>query len=323
FANDNARLLVAELENQPGIQAVAISQLPPFKGISSHVGWVTPEHKPVGVGHSGEALTSTVTPGLFKLLETPIIKGQDLIWENPFQVVVNRTLWEQSLAQYSLGEAKLLDKFDDGQYRPFQVVGVVEDSYFQGPDTPLQPMVYTPTWVLVGWECLLIQSQLEAAQVRELVVQAISKVEVGLKVDKVESLAELARQENAPRLAILAISLSSALITLLAALVFTFNSTAQMAQKGARELALRSCLGARPVGLIGRELGGFLLVLVPVFVLCLLAMQFVKQSMQGQLPLLVQPPMLLLAAGLFIVLSCLAVAWHIRRQLQQNWLYLS
>lgn len=321
FANDNARLLVGELENQPGIEAAAITQIPPFKDISTYTGWVTPEHNPVGVGASGDTLTAIITPGLFELFDTPLILGHDLVWENKWQVLVNRTLWEQALSQYSLAEAKLLQKFDDG-YHAFQVVGVVEDIHLRGPDSQRQPMVFQPTWTLVGWESLVIRSKLDAANLKLLVEQVINKIDVTLTGTKVESLAELARQENAPRLAILAICLCSALVTLLAAAVFTLNSSAQMAQKGARELALRSCLGARQGQLIGKELGYFLLMFMPVFLLCLFLMNYVRRLMEEHIINILQPQMLLLATGLFLLFSCLSAGWHIRQQLRNKWVYL-
>lgn len=323
FANDNAPLLVGELENQSGIDAAAITQIPPFKDISTHVSWVTPEHNPVGVGASGETLTAFITPGLFELLDTPLIQGQDLVWENKWQVLVNRTLWEQSLSNYALADTKLLQKFTDGQYRPFQVVGVVEDIHLQGPDSQPQPMVFQPIWTLIGWESLIIKTTLDAEQLMPVVEQAISNIDVTLKVSSVESLADLARQENAPRLAILVISLCSALITLLATLVFTLNSCAQMAQKSARELALRSCLGARSGHLIGAELGCFLMVLMPVFLLCLLLMNHVKRLLGKELSTIEEPLIMLLSAGLFLVLACLATTWQIKQQLQNRWFSLS
>jgi putative ABC transport system permease protein len=264
FADNSAQLLLQNLVTSAAIQDAALMNIPPFLDKTTYSSFFTPELKPIGNGPNGNVLLNYISPNYFEVMGQNVNQGKTLTWGNYWQVVVNKTLWDRYLSQYSMAEAKLVGFDTTGEKFELDVVGIVEDAYLQGKDRAAQPIVYRTIMVITGYESIVVKSKQTPAQIENALNVSINKVDVNFGESKLESLEELALAENAPRNALLAVSLLGAFIMFLSTLVYTFSSVAQLVNKGAREIALRSTLGARLFSLVLSEFKLFVLLLVPL-----------------------------------------------------------
>lgn len=263
FVADNSpQLLLQSLSTSDIIQEAALMKIPPFLNRTSYSSFFTPELKPIGNGPNGNVLVESVSPNFFEVFGQKVIQGNSLMWGNFEQVMVNKTLWDAYLSQYSLSEAKLIGFDTTGEQFALDVVGIVEDAYLQGKDRAPQPIVYRTIMVITGYESIVIKSKQTPSQIESALNITLSEVDVNFGSFELENLQQLAVAENAPRNALLAVSLFGALIMFLSTLVYSVSSVAQLVNKGAREIALRSTLGARLFSLVLSEFKLFLILLV-------------------------------------------------------------
>jgi hypothetical protein len=265
FTDNSPQLLLQNLSTSSSIQDAALMNIPPFLNKTSYSGFYTPELKPIGNAQNGNVLLDSISPNYFEVIGQKLIKGNTLTWGNYWQVVVNKTLWDKYLSKYSLAEAKLVAFDDAGEKFALDVVGVVEDAHLQGKDSAPQPIVYRTIMTITGYESIIVKSKETPTQIENALNISINEVNVNFGEFKLESLEELALAENAPRNALLSVSILGALIMFLSTLVYTFSSVAQLVNKNAREIALRSSVGAKLISLTTSEFKLFLFLLAPLY----------------------------------------------------------
>ncbi|WDE04396.1 hypothetical protein SG34_024130 [Thalassomonas viridans] len=268
MANQSALLLIQQLNATAGIEQAALTNIPPLSGRTSFSRWYSVTNQPIGTGTKSNTLTDSISPGYFNALGNNILLGNSLTWQDPMQIVVNETLWNGYFKGQKLANAKLLQVNTLNNAKiVYQVVGVVDDIYLQGPDRQPEPMVFKLSLALIGIESIIIKSSLSQEKLKNLISHQLENVNVNFSNIKVTSLSKLVAQEHAPRLAILTVSILSTGILLLSAIVFCLSTINQLSEKNARELAVRFCSGARPLQLVKGEYLFFLSSFIPVFVL--------------------------------------------------------
>ena len=321
MASNLPQLLLHNLLASSSVQDAALTGIPPFSNRTAYNNFYTPELKPIGNGLNSSVLQNSISPNYFEVIGQKIIQGKPLIWDNYWQVVVNKTLWDKYLSQYSLTEAKLVTFDDSGEKVALDVVGIVEDAHLQGKDSTPQPVVYRTVMTITGHESIVIQSKETPTQIENAINISISEVDVNFGEFKLESLEKLALDENAPRNALLVISLLGALLMFLSTLVYTFNSVAQLINKSAREIALRNTLGASFSSLILNEFKLFLLLLTPLFLALLFIINHYQNTLLANISegiglnvTYVLFPLVVLTIFIFTIFI-----WHFHKQLETVW----
>jgi len=141
------RDFVAGLSALPGVAGAAtINQLP----LTGHgnSGTFTVEGTPLVGGESNpEVNIRTVSPDYFRTLGVPLLTGRELgaadDMDAPPAVLVNETLARSYFPDRGPLGRKIVFSFFDGQ-PGWEIVGVVGDERFGGPDEPVTPVVYFP-----------------------------------------------------------------------------------------------------------------------------------------------------------------------------------
>jgi hypothetical protein len=266
YTDDLAKLVLENIATSDVIDQVSITSVPAFLDKMSFAQFYTPDLKPVGSGQHGNVILDHISPNYFRVSGIKLLKGNELVWGNYWQVLVNQTLWEKYFKNYSLSEAKLIQIDDSGEERALDIIGVVEDTLLQGRDQATQPIVYRLIPTITGFESLFIESSGTITQIENAVKKGIDGIDVNFGKFKVESLEVLSSKENAPRQALLAVSMSCALLMFVSTLIFAYNSISQLVKKGAKEIALRNALGAGFFTLIFSEFKFFFALLVPCFI---------------------------------------------------------
>lgn len=321
YANNLPQLLLQNLASSPTIISAALTNIPPFLNKTSYTQFYTPSLEPIGSGQSGNVLFDYVSPNYFDVLGQKLIKGKKLEWGNYWQVLVNRTLWDRYLSQYSLTEAKLIKYDTSGEKFALDVVGVVEDAYLHGRDRVPQPIVYRVAVTITGYESLIVRSSQTPLEIEKTLNNSISEIDVNFGEFKLESLELLGVTENAPRKAILAVSVYGSVLMFLSTLIYTFSSITQLVNKSAREIAIRTILGARLLSLVLNEFKLFLIILLPMSLLTyLLARNFGGTLVNFEVAnasldtAYIFIPCLLLSIFVFFIF-----VWLISRKLQTAW----
>ena len=325
-ANEAVPLLLKQLEQHAAIKKVAITNMPPLWDRTSFRHWYTSEGVTIGTGIQSNTLSDTISPNYFSTLETQLVKGTTLTWQAPFQVVVNKSLWQRFFADKKLLEAKLLSvNFTDGTKIAYQVVGVVEDILLKGADNPAEPIVYSISTALTGFETFLIESDQNTALLEQTILSIVQQQNVAFQGIHIESLTALVEQENRPRMIMFMISMIATVIVFFAALIFCYTLIMQLANKNSRELALRYSMGADLFTLIKAESLIFLGIFLPLSIPC-----FYLYHSQSELLLsyLVATPLMnfpmLSAVFLSTILIFIFLLSHqFKKKIENSWHYLS
>lgn len=278
-ANKNAQLLISNIKSYQHVIDAGISTAPPLSGRTSFAQWYTSTEQPIGTGRKSMTSNELISPTYFDSLGSHLIKGERTNWDNIDQVVVNKTLWDSYFSKSTLAQATLLKANTAGSdFISFDIVGVVEDIYNEGPDTPPSPKVYSPVWALSGLESFVIHSDAPLNVVRDTIMTEVNKMDVAFGSIEVTPFDELVRKESAPRNAVMFISIIISIIVLTAAIIFGISSVKQLAERNSREIALRRSIGATFYQLISSELKYIFSFLLPLLLIAFYMLHYYRES---------------------------------------------
>jgi len=325
-ANDTAQLLLQQLVSNPEIKQAAITSMPPLSEKTSYSKWFSTTGESIGTGAHGNTTVDTISADYFTTLGTKILLGNSVDSLKPMNIVVNQALWDRYLTDQTLADAQLLNvNTINGEKIAYRVIGVIENIYISGPDTQIEPTIYSPVLALTGFEGLVIESQISALKLTTIVAKIIKTLDVSFNGIKIVSLSDLIEKEHQPRLAILKVTLTATVLMFIAAIVFCFSTIKQLTDKNARELALRYCEGAKLGSLIAREYLFFIIVFIPIIMGCLTLFALQSDLLQKFLvgTSLLNITAITLIGVCVLLLVAISLGYHIKQKLRFAWLSLS
>lgn len=215
------------------------------------------------------ALARTVDPGFFEIVGIATERGRTFRRSDGPDAapvaVVNRTFFERFMdGRYGLG-ASMVRCHGPGDCLPaVEIVGVVADVRFDGPDEPVAPEVYhvarqDPVY---GGEHLILAVKGDPADVEAAVTARIHAVDPDLPVSDYASLEGLRRDRTRPRRFLAWLLGGMAAVAAGLAVTGIFGVAALSAASRTRELGIRRALGATPGGLTLQVVGEGLAVAV-------------------------------------------------------------
>ena len=313
----------AELEAVPGVASSAATFSAPY---ASRMGLPFASVSSA-MTISGDGEWMAVSPGYFRTLRIPVLRGRDLNASDtpdaPAVVLINEALAKRYWAgRDPLGQQMVIGmgvgpKLED---KPREIVGIVGDSRDEDLSHPAEPTMIIPDaqqsdqmvafWTGFGPLYWLIRSPLETGQVVSAASPILERTSGGRPVGSVQTLedvlsASLARE----RFNMLLLSLF-ALIALMLAATGIYGVMAYSVSRRTQEMGLRMALGAdrRSVqkmvlgqalaqGLVGVACG----ICAAFFLVRLLAGELYGVSMRD--------PEVFLAVAAFLVLLTAASAW--------------
>lgn len=243
-ANNSAQQLMQQLNSISIVDEVSLSSVPPLSKRSGFSKWYTVTGQAISSGKSASTASHRISPQYFKTIGAKLISGQSVQWQQYQKVVVNKALWEQYFEGTELSQAYLLAQFNTGKIK-HKVVGVVNNIYNEGADTPAQPIVYSVISALTGFETIIIKTNTPIKHVENELKKALKTLSVSFNDLSLTPLSSLVKNEQAPRKALLIITIVCAIILLLSAFLYNYSSIKQLTAKSSTELALRRAVGAR------------------------------------------------------------------------------
>jgi putative ABC transport system permease protein len=259
------RRVMAGLQSLPAVESAGAVTILPLSGTMTRVDF-TVEGRAPAPERVPTAQYRVVTAGYLRVMGIPVLRGRgftelDAVGTRPV-VLVNEALARQFLADQEPIGARLLVDDNNGGPRGLEVVGVVGDVRQVSLDGEPTLDVYVPYAQLhpdvvplataMHW---VVRGRLDAPAQQEAVRQALRGAEPAAPIPGLRSLEQATAPVLAPRRFNLAVLSVFAAVALLLSATGVYAMLSYSASRRARELAIRSALGAQRGDLVRLVLG--------------------------------------------------------------------
>jgi predicted permease len=243
FAHD----LAGRLQALPGVTVAAISQSVPFRGLL--LSPVLADGQPVvPPGQRPLAQWNGATPGYFRALGIPLLRGRDFTWaddeRSPRVIVVSESLARQFWpSQNPLGKHLTFTRFQV----PFEIVGVVADTRTRAVETAPMPIMYT-AYAQWTWQAISItvrtQGGTPGALGRAMAAQ-VSAIDRDLPTTQVGTMDDLVAATLLQRRQTLYLIGGFATVALVLAVLGLYGMMAYSVAQRTAEFGIRQAIGAQ------------------------------------------------------------------------------
>jgi putative ABC transport system permease protein len=257
--SERAIAFYGELERRvraiPGVRATGLTNIAPFSGGNTAMGFEPAESAPQREGDYRMAGWRIVTPGFFQALDIPLIRGRlfDTGDRDPGALValINETMAQRIWP----GDDPLGRRLSMGSGRVATVVGVVGDTRHVFADSVPPPTVYL-AHTQFPWRAmwLTVRSTGDPMAIVASVRRELAAIDPGTPMARVQPLTQLLKDTTAePRLTVLVLSIF-ALSALVLAAIGLYGIVSYTVAQRTREIGVRLALGAPPHRILGAVL---------------------------------------------------------------------
>jgi putative ABC transport system permease protein len=278
--------LTRRLENLPGVEAAATIDMMPMGGSGGTTSFIVEGRPAPAPGQYPEANARTSSPGYFRTMRIPVVKGRDFsehdTAEKPFVVVINETM----ARKYWPGEDPIGKRLLDPRDRtpPAEVIGVVGDVKHFGLDDQAEEYIYTSALQTPGSGMfVVVRTTTDPVGMTATLRKEVQALDKELPVFDVKPMEQRIVESTGARRLVMFLLGVFALVALILASVGIYGVMAYSVTQRTHEIGIRVALGASRgdiLRLVVRQ--GMLLVLAGV-ALGLLVSLAVTRFMSGLL----------------------------------------
>ena len=240
--------LLERLNSAPGVASAAMAAVPILSGDEWDSSMAVEGHRPAD-GEDMQAFMNALSPGYFKTMKIPLLEGRDFTRadykENSNVAIVNRRFAEHFFKGASAVGKRLGWGGGPNTKLTIEIVGVVENSLYEGPREGVHRQVFVPHFG-AGSAAIYVRTAVPSSSAYSVLRNEVRQLDAAMPVYDLKTLESQLDETLLTDRLIALLSAGFGLLATVLASIGLYGVMAFVVARRGKELGIRLALGAQP-----------------------------------------------------------------------------